>query len=703
MKKFYFLFFTLMLLVHTNVLFSQTDIPPEDITGESTDVSSSNNDTTSLGTVVVTSSKRSTKVKDLPVEVQVISSEDIENAGQTSISDVVTGAVAGMSYKLPYQNEVAVNGMLGGDAMGDPVKDQVLVLIDGRKAGSGDLSNVPSDIVERIEILKGPASAVYGNQAMGGVINIITKKGAVKPSASFYTEAGSFDYKKLGVSLSGPINDWMTYFISASYYTKGDHDTVENGRAYNSDEKTTNIAGNFMFDISDSQNLKLGYFFTDLHYGSARFDDSTGEYYKENLYSWNYDKSLLGFDLDYNLDIIKDVMDLNVTGYYTIYDYFFDAKKRTDTNSEFSDTSSYWKEYTHITRGIDTNTSYNLPFNSSAMKNIIIAGYTFENYIRESAKWNYTDSYAISEKPGTVQTTHSPYIQDSMSLFNDMINIVAGVRYDHYTMKKKKPSNYDDMDADNKAMYEGGNKDFSHLSPRAGIAFSPYDFIKIRAHYGQGMRIPTSFELLGYEVSKNYAPNPDLEPEISTSYEGGVDMSFNIADFNIGYRVVKYTDKIDSEDYTVGDYDERYVNLGGESETQSIDGGVTLKLGNFLNKFKLPVYARFSSDFIYYTKYEDADGKKLEDINKYEIKTNLNLALFERLTINLSHQLLGEAEIGDDEKRDKVNYLDANAGIYITKNYQVYGGIYNITNVEEYVSEKYLPERNYKAGVKAIF
>jgi|GEM_PF-3026077 len=666
---------------------------------------------TKLGKVVVTSSKRSSKVKDLPVDVEIITREDIENSGQTSISDVVIGIVTGNSYKIEYANEVASNGMFDGDAMGDPKKDQVLVLIDGHKAGSGSLSNIPSEIVERIEVLKGPASAVYGSQAMGGVINIITRKGLGKNTGIMFGETGSFGYKKIGASNSGNITDWIRYFMSASYEKKDDHDSVENGTAYNSDKKMLNLTGNFIFDISDSQNLKIGYLFTDLKYGLPKINTSTNTYYEENLQAAKYSKIMMGIDFDYKFEAIKDTLDFDIAGFYNQYDYNYDKKYRSSVTSALSDTSSYWKEYSFITRGIDASGSYDLPINNSFMKNTIVAGYSFENYVRESAKWNYSDAYAMMEKPGTDQYMHSPYIQDNMSLLNNMISIVAGARYDYYKMSKIEPENYDDMNTTEQEKYESGSKTFDHISPRIGIAVNPTHFLKIRAHYGQGMRIPTASELLGVETTSlsgtsttNYAPNTDLEPEKTTSYEGGIDLSFKIIYFTTGYRVVKYTDKIESETYSVGDYDKRYINSDSEYTTECIDGGITLRLGSILQNMGLPVYVKLTTNFIYYTKYENDEGDKLENINEYEIKTNLNI-MVSIISFTLSHQYLGPqiTDSATEEERDSVNYIDMNASIQLGENFQVYGGVYNLTNVVEYTPEKYLPERNYKLGIKSTF
>ncbi len=686
-------------LLSVSVLLTQTATAQEE----------NSEDVTKLGKVVVTSGKRSSKVKDLPVDVEIITREDIENSGQTSISDIVISIITGSSYKIEYANKVASNGMFDGDAMGDPKKDQVLVLIDGHKAGSGSLSNIPSEIVERIEILKGPASAIYGSQAMGGVINIITKKGSGKNTGTIFCEAGSFGYRKAGASNSGRISDRIVYFMSVSYQKKEDHDTVENGKAYNSDETMLNVTGNFTFDISDSQNLKIGYLFNNLQYGTPQFNDSTGTYYETILQSARYDKIMMGIDFDYKLEAIKNILDFDIAGFYNQYDYNYDKKYRSSTASAFSDTSSYWKEYTFITRGIDTSASYDLPVNNSFMKNTIVAGYSFENYIRESAKWNYSASYAMMEKPGTDQYMHSPYIQDNMSLLNNKINIVAGVRYDYYRMSKIKPENYDDMNTTEQAKYESGSKSFDHISPRIGIAVNPTNFLKIRAHYGQGMRIPTASELLGVETSNlagtdttNYAPNPDLKPEKTVSYEGGADLSFKLIDFTTGYRVVKYKDKIEYVTYSVGDYDKIYVNSDSEYTTECIDGGITLRLGSLFHNMGLPVFVKVTSNFIYYTKYENDEEEKLEGINKYEIKTNLNIAA-SIVSLNLSHQYLGPQIYDTDKERSNVNYIDINGSVFVGEKLQIYGGVYNLTNIVEYTPEHYLPERNYRLGVKATF
>lgn len=153
--------------------------------------------------IVITASRSETTISDVPADVTLISEEQIERGNYKSVSDALKDANINV-----VQKGFAAYPIINGDS-------RVLVMVDGKKVNwdhlvvSGDSHAVDIDQVaigdvERIEIVRGPNSSLYGERAVSGVINIITKRPtAGKPTGSLNMQLGSWGEKRAGVSVSG--------------------------------------------------------------------------------------------------------------------------------------------------------------------------------------------------------------------------------------------------------------------------------------------------------------------------------------------------------------------------------------------------------------------------------------------------------------------------------------------------------------------
>jgi vitamin B12 transporter len=172
---------------------------------------------TSLEPVVVTATKLETPVSEIASSVTVITAEEIENRQPTSALDVlrtVPGLDVVRQGGLGQQTSVFLRG---GNST------HTLVLVDGIEMNdpanpgrSFDFATLGTDNIERIEIVRGPGSTLYGSDAIGGVINIITRKGSGKPTITLSAEGGSFETHQEKLSLSGG-NDLWNYSLAASF------------------------------------------------------------------------------------------------------------------------------------------------------------------------------------------------------------------------------------------------------------------------------------------------------------------------------------------------------------------------------------------------------------------------------------------------------------------------------------------------------
>ncbi|SIQ20022.1 TonB-dependent receptor plug domain-containing protein [Maribacter ulvicola] len=186
------------------------------IAQEKTTVKKDTTKTNYLKEVVVTATRTKKKIEDLPVPITLIKQKDIEKTNNNRISEVLE-EYAGISTQEGGggTHDIQLQGLNG---------EYVLFLIDGepivgRNSGGINIDRLSASNIKRIEVVKGAASSLYGSEAIGGVINIITKKtksgfhgNAVYRVGSFSTHDANFNlgYKKDKFRISGYVNRYST-------------------------------------------------------------------------------------------------------------------------------------------------------------------------------------------------------------------------------------------------------------------------------------------------------------------------------------------------------------------------------------------------------------------------------------------------------------------------------------------------------------
>ena len=221
-------------------------------------------------------------------DVKVITREEIEKRHYTDVSEAIK-RIPGVVFRNPgyrggeygftsYNNTVSING-----------DDRVIILVDGRRVdnaastrlgSSGATGNKSTGVnldqvtnmenVDKIEVIKGPGASVYGADATGGVINIITRKGGQTNKGSIDLATGSWDKHKYAISYSGSAgsDNSFHYFVSANRDMSGDTkfkdgDTGKTGTLYGGRYKEDGVNVRIDKDFNDKQNLKIWYNYKD--------------------------------------------------------------------------------------------------------------------------------------------------------------------------------------------------------------------------------------------------------------------------------------------------------------------------------------------------------------------------------------------------------------------------------------------------------
>jgi len=172
-----------------------------------------------LEEVVVTATRMDKTIRRIPRNVTVITAEDIEQAASNNVVDLLARESGINLRSFSGYDKGAVLDIRG---MGDTSASNVIILVDGVRLNppdlaGPDLSGIPLNSIERIEIVRGAGSVVYGDGAVGGVINIITKKAKKRPKTKVSGSFGSYETLDSRASSSGKI-DKLAFNINAAYY-----------------------------------------------------------------------------------------------------------------------------------------------------------------------------------------------------------------------------------------------------------------------------------------------------------------------------------------------------------------------------------------------------------------------------------------------------------------------------------------------------
>lgn len=443
-----------------------------------------------LDTIVVTPSLLPQRAKDAPGSVQVIDAETIRRTGADTAAGALEGAV-GLDL-----DHVAGRGLI--PQIRGLTNKRVLVLLDGMRFSSGfrdttlDLTELPAEIIQRIEVVRGPASALYGSDAIGGVVNIITRKppevlsgsGTLQYGATTEGEGGNLVVKGflgntwngLGVSLAGQGT------LSQEYDRELDDDVSDFD-----DETRHSGMLNLHYQLGPDQAVSGGVFFSDTNrqglrpkYG-LRWDRDADS---DRLSSFaRYDGQFGNTSLMarvYYSDFGSDRSYVEVGAPYS-------DPARQKTAQQQPDREDF--DITNELVQMELRASHLL-----ADSHLLTLGLEYREEERSGI-----ENRGEEEVDETVDN-RAVFLQDSFRL-GDPLEVTAGVRVDDYSSFG------------------------TEISPRLGLVYAPRDDWRLKATYGQGFRAPSVYELYVYTENQkgDVIPNPDLDAETATSYELGLE------------------------------------------------------------------------------------------------------------------------------------------------------------------------------------
>lgn len=607
-----------------------------------------------LSEVVVSATRTNTPSIELASSVTVIDSAEIERREKHTVLNLLK-----TEYGLSFTQQGSFGSLASVFTRGAGT-GQTLILIDGIEvnmpndpSGTFDFGTLPTDNIERIEILRGPQSTLYGSDALAGVINIISKKGTGKTNFLLSTEGGSYNSFKGLAGVNGSY-EFLNYSLTVSRAKTDGFSSAseEAGNTEKDGSSSYNLSSKIGAKINENLDLNFIFRFTK---ADVDYDQFGGQFGDDPTYVYKLEESAFRTEGEYSAfdGMWKQKLGFslfrNVRKYSNdaiVYDAsraFYDGRKlKFDWQNNF-----FLSNTNTLTFGIETE--------------------------QEKAETEY---YVFSEMfpfesvlPESKTITTGVYIQDQIRL--GTFFGTAGIRFD----------------------------DHQRFGSAITYRFAPAFIIwqtgtKLKATFGTGFKAPSLY----YLFDPTYG-NPDLEPEKSIGWDAGIEQYLWDSKLIIG---VTYFENY-FEDLFGTDENFKTININ-KAKTKGIE------LYFILNPLK---EISMKGNFTYTDakdKSENSPDKDLPLIRRPELKAayEINYNFNNKANINAEIIFAGESDDKDFSKfpsqRVKLksySIINLDASYKILKFLQLYGRVENLFNTDyEQVLGYATPELSGYAGLK---
>lgn len=612
--------------------------------------------------IVVTATQTKHTTLSAPASVSVITRAELEKMSVNNVSDAVKKLPGiNINPSSTYgRNEIKIRGMRA---------DYTLLLVNGRRINSQeslatdmgndfDLSSIPMSAIERIEVIRGPMSSLYGADALGGVVNVILRQpgenvaGEIGYNFQAPTEGSGGDHNRLNGYVSGPLIE--NTLLGSLIVDGGKRDAwrTEQSKNRNSDalEKRDNysVLGNLTWLIDSQQSLDFDATYTK--------DDRFVDWNNSGATAHNTQKiDRLGLGLTHNGS--WDNFDTRLRYYYENIDLM--------DNSE-------------LNKGIADITQNNHTIDGQ------ISGYLGDHLLTGGGEYRITSlEHSMNMKGGKIDVNQSAlFLQDEFKIAD--LALTFGGRVDHHEVYG------------------------TEFSPRAYATYSLTDNWVIKGGVNKAFKAPTLAQFTpGYMKAAcrgfcYLVGNPDLKAETSISYEIGT--AYEAERFGGGVTLFNndIKDMIQSEAWN-GDtsmiVNRPYYNVD-KARIQGIETSFWIDLTEDLN---------WTTNWTVVDAEDRTTRKRLKQTPKNTVNTQLNWQALDNLSTYVSYQYTGNQYLRDKEtiRTRGFNTVDIGATYTPVKNVDLKLGLTNLTNEKrDYVAtnnDYFLSGRTVYGGVSYKF
>lgn len=535
-----------------------------------------------IETVVVTASRTPIAITDSGSSISVITRQDLERRPTIQVTEIlrnVPGIAISQSGPLGSQTQVRLRGSEA---------NHVLVLIDGVKANDpafGDefqFEHLTTDEIEQIEIVRGPQSALWGSDAIGGVINVTTRRGRNAQETTGYIETGSFATRRAGGHLSIARDTYAIDFGAA--YLDSDGDNIS--RQGDETDGYSNGTLNFSASLRPSESTQLEFF--------ARHTDSEKQFDAIDFFETG-----LPTDADRSAEATQSY--LAATALISPAESLLSHQFRLtyldtaqDSLSDGVEMSGFGAEKL----GLYYQTT--LPLGDSEAYSLTAAlDHEQEDFVQRGAASPFGDPNQTQK----LDTTG--YVLEYRAAPNEALNLSAAIRHDD-------SSAYD-----------------AATTYRLTASYALRE-TRLRASIGTGQKSPTFGDRFGF-FPDTFIGNPDLKPERSRGWEIGIERALgDRASLSATYFNETLEDEINGFVFDPTTFQFTAANVSGRSERQGVE---------------LTASAEFSQSIDFSASYTYTDSTQPDDLGNQidEIRRPQNVAAFnvnyvanERVNINVN-------------------------------------------------------------------
>ncbi len=605
-----------------------------------------------LGEVVVTGSNQATSRNLLPYTVSIVSSRQLEATGKTQLLSALSGEVPSLfvSQRNIFGFGVS-NGGSGGikiRGVGGSPTNAVLMMVDGQPQFAGLYSHPVADFyeteyVDHVEVLRGPGSVLYGSNAMGGAINVITKQARIDGvRTTLSTQYGS--YNTWQSSLTNTVRKGKFSSLVSLGYDRTD------GLQDNFDFKQSSLYAKVGYDMTSNWSIYADYSLMNFIGNDpiyAKLRDSKSN----NIYHQNVTRGEASITLSNRYgSTIGHQSSTNgaVRIYYSYGNHYVDDPNHFHSLDDRFGILAYqnfrpWKMAT-ATVGFD--------FNTYTGKIPMSGGHAYGDGSRQ-AQMQTIDRKSITE--------YSPYVTLQQSLFNGLLTLNGGLRM------------------------ANSDRFGSHWLPQVGFAVHPGDDWTLKASLAKGYRNPSFREMYLYAMA-----NPELNPESMMNYE-----------VSIAKRFSRYL----SMDVTA--YFAEGSNMIQTVSVPTANGGTTnrnMNTGSFINKgievsaqsHPLDVLSLRAS-----YSYMHTSLSNLTAAPKNQYYLGVNWQALRQLSVDAELKGIGGLYVNDDVERQNYALLGLRLTYKPVNFLDIFAHFDNITNAKYQINYGYeMPGFTVMGGVK---
>ncbi len=655
----------------------------------------------------VTSSKIELTLKQTPSSVSLVESEQINNKNILTFDNILEG-VQGVTINRTSGINVSSLSIRGSsDVAGGGIGNRVLLLLDGRPSLTGDSkgalwSLIPVALIERTEVVKGAFSSLYGSSAIGGVINVITKKPTYSPFTSVNLNYGFYEklpgnlrftddllsFKGANILHSNTINK-VSYLLNLDY-------KQNDGHAQQTDYEFYGLTSKFTYDVLSNRDLEATFQYTSS-------ESAYPHYWKKNPGQQADPFQVADYYLGDRIDKKTHSVDLQYRAFpngrskYSTRFYYYGLNSRSFYNPNNPVSLQFAPQGQGLNTYIDSYnfgsiTQIDYEFNRS---NYFIAGL--------DAQWNIVRSSPSDILYGDQQMNNfGLFLQDRIHLISDknsnpVLSTTIGTRFDVNTVVS-------------------GIRSFQ-VSPKLAFLFSPsvdkgiFSNTSYRFLAGRAFRAPSIAELYFKKElfgGFDFIYNPDLKPEEMISLELGFRKQYdNRFTVDASVFVNYYNNLIQYRNVGTSVYGPFQVQNVAKAQINGfefyIDYNSNLDLFGDLFEYY------FNIGYTYLDAKDQSDGRK-DDNLPYKPKNNFNFTTnfaYKDFNLNINGRYLSEVEeviFYRFEEPEDYFLLNTKLSKTLTDNISVFVGVNNLFDESYQELERIqAPNRNFNSGINIQF